>query len=104
MDSLNNIGPVGHVEVIHSAIMNDTYEDIRNDARDRNMDFCCLTGKGKSGAISVLQKSVRPNVVTQFPFPTNYNDMWTLSIDQNSFNSLLVITKKDQTMVFKTGT
>ena len=67
------------VEVIHSANINDNYEDIRNDARDRNLDLCILTGKGKSGAITVLQKSVRPNVVTLFPFPTNYNDMWTLN-------------------------
>ena len=103
MDSMNNIGPCGQVEVIHSASINDTYEDIRNDARDRNMDLCVLTGKGKSGAITVLQKSVRPNVVTLFPFPTNYNDMWTLSDGDNEHHSLLVITKKDQTMVFKTG-
>ena len=77
--------------------------DFRNDARDRNMDLCILTGKGKSGAVTVLQKSVRPNVVTHFPFPTNYNDMWTLTDGKGEHNSLLVITKKDQTMVFKTG-
>ena len=58
------------------------------------MDVCVLTGKGKSGAVTVLQKSVRPNVVTHFPFPTNYNDMWTLSDGQKEHNSLLVITKK----------
>ena len=103
MDSLNNIGPCGQVEIIHSPHVNDAYEDIRNDSRDRNMDLCILTGKGKSGSVSLLQKSVRPNVVTLFPFQHNYADMWTLNDEQGKHHTLLVITKKDQTMVFKTG-
>jgi len=103
MDSMNNIGPCANAELIHSSNINEQYDDIRNDARDRNLDLMVLTGKGKSGAITLLQKSIRPNIVTSFPFPTNYNDMWTLNDNKSEFNSLLVITKKDQTMIFKTG-
>jgi len=54
------------------------------------MDLCILTGKGKSGAVCALQKSVRPNVVTLFPFPTNYNDMWTLNDGENEHHRAVV--------------
>ena len=99
LDSMNNIGPCANAELIHSSYTNDQLDE---DSRDRNMDLMVLTGRGKSGGISLLQKSVRPAVVTPFPFPTQYNDMWTLSKSED-LTSLLVITKKDQTKVFKTG-
>ena len=92
-----------NAELIHSNNTNETYDDLRTDSRDRNMDLMVLTGKGKSGAITMLQKSIRPNVVTPFPFPQAYNDMWTLNDNESEYNSLLVITKKDETMIFKTG-
>lgn len=103
MDNLSNIGPCGPVELIHTANPNEAYDQLGNDARDRNIDICVLSGKDKTGSVTVLQKSVRPNIVSQFPFPTNYNDMWTLKRKTENQHSLLVMTKKDQTMVFKTG-
>jgi len=33
----------------------------------------------------------------------NFNDMWTLRRSEEETHSLLVMTKKDQTMVFQTG-
>ena len=59
MDSLNNIGPCANAELIHSVNINESYDDLRLDCRDRNMDLMLLTGKGKSGAITLLQKSIR---------------------------------------------
>ena len=99
LDSMNNIGPCANGELIHSSYTNDQVDE---DSRDRNMDLMVLTGRGKSGSISLLQKSIRPNVVTPFPFPTQYTDMWTLT-NKNELTSHFVITKKDQTKIFKTG-
>merc|ERR1712037_657782 len=76
---------------------------VGSDARDRNIDVCVLSGKDKTGSITVLHKSVRPSIASQFPFPMNFNDMWTLRRSEDETHSLLVMTKKDQTMVFQTG-
>jgi cleavage and polyadenylation specificity factor subunit 1 len=103
MDNLSNIGPCGPVELIHTTSHNDNYDHVGSDARDRNIDVCVLSGKDKTGSITVLHKSVRPSVASQFPFPMNFNDMWTLRRSEDETHSLLVMTKKDQTMVFQTG-
>merc|ERR1712037_786533 len=103
MDNLSNIGPCGPVELIHTTNHNDNYDHVGSDARDRNIDVCVLSGKDKTGSITVLHKSVRPSIASQFPFPMNFNDMWTLRRSEDETHSLLVMTKKDQTMVFQTG-
>ena len=67
-------------------------------------DVAMLSGKDESGCVNLIQKSIRPNILTPFEMPYNYQDMWTLKDgEDHGRHSLLVLTRKDATMIFKTG-
>jgi len=68
--------------------------------------FC--SGYGKNGALSVLQRSVRPQVVTTFELP-GCTDMWTVFSDARQsgdtdelYHSFLILSREDSSMVLKT--
>ena len=45
--------------------------------RESDLELAILSGHGKNGAISVLQRTVKPQIVTTFELP-GCLDMWTV--------------------------
>ncbi len=66
-DILLNIGPCGQSLVADSI----------NSELGHNIDLVTTSGHGKNGAVSVLQRSVRPDILTTFELP-DIVDMWSV--------------------------
>ena len=48
---------------------------------DPDLELVTCSGRGKNGALCVLQREVRPQVVTTFELP-GCSDMWTVRTDE----------------------
>ncbi|XP_066019502.1 cleavage and polyadenylation specificity factor subunit 1-like [Pocillopora verrucosa] len=99
-DSLLNIGPCTSVDMGEPAFLSEEFSG----GKELDLELVSCSGYGKNGALSVLQRSVRPQVVTTFELP-GCVDMWTvLSGEQgdNSYHSFLLLSREDSSMVLKT--
>ncbi|KAK2503085.1 hypothetical protein MC885_018772 [Smutsia gigantea] len=92
-----------------------------------DLEIVVCSGYGKNGALSVLQKSIRPQVVTTFELPGCY-DMWTVIApvrkeqeetpkgegaeqetsapeedDDGRRHGFLILSREDSTMILQTG-
>ncbi|CAH3027371.1 unnamed protein product [Porites evermanni] len=97
-DSLLNIGPCTCVGMGEPAFLSFA------GGKEWDLELVSCSGYGKNGALSVLQRSVRPQVVTTFELP-GCVDMWTvLSGDQSGsgHHSFLLLSREDSSMVLKT--
>ena len=75
---------------------------------DPDVELVTTSGYGKNGALCVLQRSIRPQVVTTFELP-GCEDMWTVigspsneqqaKGDNEGQHSLLILSQFDSTMV-----
>uniref|UniRef100_A0A672NEW6 Cleavage and polyadenylation specificity factor subunit 1 n=1 Tax=Sinocyclocheilus grahami TaxID=75366 RepID=A0A672NEW6_SINGR len=72
-DSILNIGPCASASMGEPAFLSEEFQT--NPEPDLEVVVC--SGFGKNGALSVLQKSIRPQVVTTFELP-GCHDMWTV--------------------------
>ncbi|KAK2830086.1 hypothetical protein Q5P01_018017 [Channa striata] len=72
-DSLLNIGPCANASMGEPAFLSEEFQS--NPEPDLEVVVC--SGYGKNGALSVLQRSIRPQVVTTFELP-GCHDMWTV--------------------------
>lgn len=72
-DSILNIGPCGNASMGEPAFLSEEFQS--NPEPDLEVVVC--SGYGKNGALSVLQRSIRPQVVTTFELP-GCHDMWTV--------------------------
>ncbi|XP_055950282.1 cleavage and polyadenylation specificity factor subunit 1-like [Argiope bruennichi] len=72
-DSLLNIGPCGRICMGEPAFLS---EEFSGNA-DHDLELVTTSGYGKNGALSVLQRTIRPQVVTTFELP-GCVDMWTV--------------------------
>lgn len=72
-DSILNIGPCGNASMGEPAFLSEEFQG--NPEPDLEVVVC--SGYGKNGALSVLQRSIRPQVVTTFELP-GCHDMWTV--------------------------
>lgn len=99
-DSLLNIGPCTCVGMGEPAFLSEEFAG----GKEWDLELVSCSGYGKNGALSVLQRSVRPQVVTTFELP-GCVDMWTvLSGDQSGsgHHSFLLLSREDSSMVLKT--
>uniref|UniRef100_A0A673HFY3 Cleavage and polyadenylation specificity factor subunit 1-like n=1 Tax=Sinocyclocheilus rhinocerous TaxID=307959 RepID=A0A673HFY3_9TELE len=86
-----------------------------------DLEVVVCSGFGKNGALSVLQKSIRPQVVTTFELP-GCHDMWTVIYceekpekgpeeekqeqtveDDKNKHGFLILSREDSTMILQTG-
>uniref|UniRef100_A0A671SRV0 Cleavage and polyadenylation specificity factor subunit 1 n=1 Tax=Sinocyclocheilus anshuiensis TaxID=1608454 RepID=A0A671SRV0_9TELE len=79
-----------------------------------DLEVVVCSGFGKNGALSVLQKSIRPQVVTTFELP-GCHDMWTVIYceekpekeqtveDDKNKHGFLILSREDSTMVSPVG-
>ncbi|KAK3924905.1 Cleavage and polyadenylation specificity factor subunit 1 [Frankliniella fusca] len=109
-DSLLNIGPCGDVAMGEPAFLS---EEFSSNTQDPDIELVTTSGYGKNGALCVLQRSVRPQVVTTFELP-GCIDMWTVIssshvsddisvIDNDPTHAFLILSQRSSTMVLQTG-
>ncbi|XP_028673862.1 cleavage and polyadenylation specificity factor subunit 1 [Erpetoichthys calabaricus] len=123
-DSILNIGPCANASMGEPAFLSEEFQN--NPEPDLEVVVC--SGYGKNGALSVLQKSIRPQVVTTFELP-GCHDMWTVisSVkkedavpeegsettegvqppsnpdDDGKMHGFLILSREDSTMILQTG-
>ncbi|KAK6623006.1 hypothetical protein RUM43_008858 [Polyplax serrata] len=107
-DSLLNIGPCGNVSMGEPAFLSEEFSN----NRDPDLELVTTSGHGKNGAICVLQRTIRPQVVTTFELP-GCLDMWTVigpqtesgqsQTDDDLSHAFLILSQKDSTMILQTG-
>lgn len=103
-DSLLNIGPCGQVAMGEPAFLS---EEFTSSSPDPDIELVTTAGHGKNGALCLLQKTVRPQVVTTFELP-GCQDMWTVCSAQEEQtrpgeHAFLILSRKDSSMVLQTG-
>ncbi|CAM4634432.1 unnamed protein product [Leuciscus chuanchicus] len=124
-DSILNIGPCASASMGEPAFLSEEFQT--NPEPDLEVVVC--SGYGKNGALSVLQKSIRPQVVTTFELP-GCHDMWTVIYceekpekspaegdsegpeeekheptveDDKNKHGFLILSREDSTMILQTG-
>lgn len=124
-DSILNIGPCASASMGEPAFLSEEFQS--NPEPDLEVVVC--SGFGKNGALSVLQRSIRPQVVTTFELP-GCHDMWTvispeekteqppaedeikspeaaekpaLTVDEKNKHGFLILSREDSTMILQTG-
>ncbi|XP_043489722.1 cleavage and polyadenylation specificity factor subunit 1 isoform X1 [Polistes fuscatus] len=107
-DSLLNIGPCGNISMGEPAFLSDEFSH----NQDPDVELVTTSGYGKNGALCVLQRSIRPQVVTTFELP-GCEDMWTVIGNLNNDNqtktesegshAFLILSQEDSTMILQTG-
>uniref|UniRef100_A0A8C1TWD6 Cleavage and polyadenylation specificity factor subunit 1 n=1 Tax=Cyprinus carpio TaxID=7962 RepID=A0A8C1TWD6_CYPCA len=118
-DSILNIGPCASASMGEPAFLSEEFQT--NPEPDLEVVVC--SGFGKNGALSVLQRSIRPQVVTTFELP-GCHDMWTVIYceekpekgdgegpeedkheqtvaDDKNKHGFLILSREDSTMVIK---
>jgi len=110
-DSLLNIGPCAHIVMGEPAFLSEEFHSTEH----HDLELVTTSGYGKNGALSVLQRRIRPQVVTTFELPGCTN-MWTVigydSDNQSEHDEMdsceqthmfLILSREDSSMVLKTG-
>uniref|UniRef100_A0A1A8MHN9 Cleavage and polyadenylation specificity factor subunit 1 n=3 Tax=Nothobranchius pienaari TaxID=704102 RepID=A0A1A8MHN9_9TELE len=72
-DSILNIGPCANASMGEPAFLSEEFQN----SPEPDLEVVVCSGFGKNGALSVLQRSIRPQVVTTFELP-GCHDMWTV--------------------------
>ncbi|XP_030753926.1 cleavage and polyadenylation specificity factor subunit 1 [Sitophilus oryzae] len=96
-DSLLNIGPCGNISVGEPAFLSEEF----NNNPDLNLELVTTAGYGKNGALCVLQRSIKPQIVTTFTLP-GCSNMWTIRSGEER-HAFLILSQEDSTMVLQTG-
>ncbi|KAK8376849.1 hypothetical protein O3P69_010050 [Scylla paramamosain] len=106
MDSLLNIGPCGDVAMGEPAFLSEEYDN----SVDPCVELVTTSGHGKNGALSILQRSIKPQVLTTFDLP-DVEDMWTLvgKVDERRRretglldHSFLILSRSDSSLILRT--
>ncbi|XP_025915352.1 cleavage and polyadenylation specificity factor subunit 1 isoform X2 [Apteryx rowi] len=123
-DSILNIGPCANAAMGEPAFLSEEFQN----SPEPDLEIVLCSGYGKNGALSVLQKSIRPQVVTTFELPGCY-DMWTVISpqkkeepeenasgenaekepappepeDDSKRHGFLILSREDSTMILQTG-
>ncbi|KAJ8681514.1 hypothetical protein QAD02_017306 [Eretmocerus hayati] len=107
-DSLLNIGPCGNISMGEPAFLSEEFSH----SPDPDVELVTTSGYGKNGALCVLQKSIRPQVITTFDLP-GYENIWTVidstatdvrgRSETEATHGFLILTQDDSTMILQTG-
>lgn len=106
-DSLLNIGPCGNISMGEPAFLSEEFSH----TQEPDVELVTTSGYGKNGALCVLQRSIRPQVVTTFELP-GCEDMWTVigavnddleKAETDGVHAFLILSHEDSTMILRTG-
>ena len=105
-DSLLNVGPIGDFAVGDPAFLSEEFTD----KSFRHLEVVACSGYAKNGALSVLQRNVKPQVVTSFDSLGSCYDLWSILVshrdveaDPQGFHKFLVISREASTMILELG-
>ncbi|CAF0847441.1 unnamed protein product [Brachionus calyciflorus] len=110
-DVLLNTAPCGHSIVGESVGDLSEYltdQESHNSIQLNHIDLITSSGYTKNGSISVLQRSIRPDLIASFQIQDTI-DMWSVNLldplsDLNEYStSYLFLSKKDSTIVLQIG-
>ncbi|KAI5632706.1 mono-functional DNA-alkylating methyl methanesulfonate n-term domain-containing protein [Phthorimaea operculella] len=104
-DSLLNICPIGDISMGEPQLV--------GSGGDTGVELVASSGRGKNGALCVLQRAVRDQLVTAFSLP-GCVDMWSVlgesgietrdaHRDSEGSHAYLILTQEDSSMVLQTG-
>ncbi|XP_053401547.1 cleavage and polyadenylation specificity factor subunit 1-like [Mercenaria mercenaria] len=110
-DNIWNIAPCGNIVMGEPAFLSEEFSN----TVDPDLELVTTSGYGKNGALSVLQRSIRPQVVTTFELPSCVN-MWTVTGPKTSSengegdkqelqdgHAFLILSRPDSSMILQTG-
>ncbi|KAI3735197.1 hypothetical protein L6452_14687 [Arctium lappa] len=111
-DSLINVGPLK--DFSYGLRMN-ADPNATGVAKQSNYELVCCSGHGKNGALCVLQRSIRPEVITQEAIP-GCKGLWTVyhknsrnqaehsktAAEDDEYHAYLIISLESRTMVLQT--
>ncbi|KAK7874284.1 hypothetical protein R5R35_007770 [Gryllus longicercus] len=107
-DSLLNIGPCGNISMGEPAFLSEEFSNMQ----DPDIELFTTSGYGKNGALCVLQRSLRPQVVTTFELP-GCVDMWTVignkevnddpEKSEDQMHAFMILSQEESTMILQTG-
>ena len=95
-----NIGPCGQVAMGEPAFLPEVFN---SSIPDPDIELVATAGHGKNGALCLLQRTVRPQVLTTFEIPGTV-DMWTVYSGQGKLeHAFLILSTAESTMILMTG-
>lgn len=111
-DSLINVGPLK--DFSYGLRMN-ADPNATGVAKQSNYELVCCSGHGKNGALCVLQRSIRPEIITQEAIP-GCKGLWTVyhknsrnqaepsktATEDDEYHAYLIISLESRTMVLQT--
>ncbi|KAI3817931.1 hypothetical protein L1987_11731 [Smallanthus sonchifolius] len=111
-DSLINVGPLK--DFSYGLRMN-TDPNATGVAKQSNYELVCCSGHGKNGSLCVLQRSIRPEIITQEAIP-GCKGLWTVyhkssrnqaehsktATEDEEYHAYLIISLESRTMVLQT--
>ncbi|CAB3240456.1 unnamed protein product [Arctia plantaginis] len=105
-DSLLNICPIGDVSMGEPQLLSEEYSRQQDNPI---VELVVCSGRGKNGALTVLQRTVRPQLITAFNLP-GCIDMWSVfaegtdsTREADGSHAYLILTQEDGSMVLQTG-
>ncbi|UJR31418.1 hypothetical protein I4U23_018911 [Adineta vaga] len=109
-DNLLNIAPCGYA-IIGEGDSEETrlvQRHLLPQYQTTQLDFVSTSGTSKSGSVSILQQTIKPELVTTQPLPGSI-DMWTVyssakEYEQKPEHSFILISQETSTLIFQTGT
>lgn len=109
-DTFLNIGPIASMTIGERGSEDDDEEEnqtkqLKDNETKPELEIVTSSGKGKNGALCVLQQSVKPQILTTFELP-GFHDVWTVyneSIQKSLTHSFMVLAQEASTTVLQTG-
>ena len=97
-DSLVNISPISSMVMGQPFSLSEEF--LENVDPDLELVGCC--GHSKNGALAILQRSIRPQLVTTSEL-FGLRDIWTLMSLDSEYDRYLIISLNESTMILQTG-
>ncbi|XP_056694198.1 cleavage and polyadenylation specificity factor subunit 1 isoform X2 [Spinacia oleracea] len=113
-DSLINIGPLKDFSY---GLRINANPNATGMAKQSNYELVCCSGHGKNGALCVIQRSIRPEMITEVELP-GVKGIWTvyhkssrshnsdaskISPEEDEYHAYLIISLEARTMVLETA-
>lgn len=86
-DTLLNIAPIREMAIGKPAIPDNTEEAKLCKGVTADLQLTCAVGRGKAGAIAVLNREVQPKVIGRFEFP-EAQGFWTFAVKKPAAKAL----------------
>ena len=78
-------------------------DEFTSSTPDPDIELVTTAGHAKNGALCLLQKTIRPQVVTTFELP-GCQDMWTVYSGQGKQeHAFLILSRNESSMILQTG-